>query len=185
MVSDESGDDFVQCAQIDDNNLPSSLEHPSPNQDSHGESYETSDDEDGLDDADAVHYLEDDDHEGSFGDSEQVAVASDQYSWKINHARGDHKFKGALGSFYRLEYILTLDKRRILLPRQEIRLLMARRLLTCSRDGIHSTLEAEKPDQEPPLMKTSTSTPSISTLLSSSAVRFNLSHTRRAGSSTT
>lgn len=95
MASNKSGDDFVQCAQIDYNNLPSSLEHPSPDQDSHSELYETSDDEDGLYDANALHYLEDDDREGSFGDGEQVVVASDQYSWKINHARGDHKFKGA------------------------------------------------------------------------------------------
>lgn len=99
MTSDKSRDNFVQYAQMDHNNLPSTLEHPSSNQDSHGESYETSDDEDGLDNAVAAHYLEDDDHEGSFGDSEQVAVASDQYSWKINHAGGDHKFKGASGSF--------------------------------------------------------------------------------------
>lgn len=109
MTSDESGNGFVQCAQIDYNNLPSSLEHASPKQYGHEE---TSDDEDGLDDADAVHHLEDDDYQGSFGDSEQVAVASDQYSWKINHARGDHKFKGALGSSLRVDSILTLGKRR-------------------------------------------------------------------------
>lgn len=37
----------------------------------------------------------DDWDEGSFGDDEQVAVASDLYSWKIDHARGDHKLQGA------------------------------------------------------------------------------------------
>lgn len=40
--------------------------------------------------------LGDDRSEGSFGDEEQVIVAADQYSWKIDHSKGDHKFKGAL-----------------------------------------------------------------------------------------
>lgn len=40
--------------------------------------------------------LGDDCSEGSFGDEEQVVVAADQYSWKIDHAKGDHKFKGVL-----------------------------------------------------------------------------------------
>jgi hypothetical protein len=39
--------------------------------------------------------LGDDCSEGGFGDEEHVLVASDQYSWKIDHAKGDHKFKGA------------------------------------------------------------------------------------------
>lgn len=40
--------------------------------------------------------LRDDCSEGSFGDEEQVIVAADQYSWKIDHSKGDHKFKGVL-----------------------------------------------------------------------------------------
>jgi hypothetical protein len=32
-----------------------------------------------------------------------VVVASDQYSWKIEHARGDHKFKGALRCIWVLD----------------------------------------------------------------------------------
>ncbi|KAH7335097.1 hypothetical protein BKA66DRAFT_577500 [Pyrenochaeta sp. MPI-SDFR-AT-0127] len=54
---------------------------------------EASGDEDGLNDGAALRHLEDDGSEGGFGDEEQVVVASDQYSWKIDHAKGDHKFK--------------------------------------------------------------------------------------------
>jgi hypothetical protein len=38
----------------------------------------------------------DDCSEGSFGDEEQVVVAADQYLWKIDHSKGDHKLKGVL-----------------------------------------------------------------------------------------
>ncbi|KAK7177727.1 hypothetical protein PSPO01_16225 [Paraphaeosphaeria sporulosa] len=50
------------------------------------------DDEDGL--GDHVGHVADDWEEGSFGDDEQVVVASDHYSWTIDHARGDHKLRG-------------------------------------------------------------------------------------------
>jgi hypothetical protein len=30
----------------------------------------------------------------SFGDDEQVDVASESYSWKIDHSKGEHKLKG-------------------------------------------------------------------------------------------
>jgi hypothetical protein len=40
--------------------------------------------------------LGDDCSESSFGDEEQVVVAAEQYSWKIDHAKGDHKFRGVL-----------------------------------------------------------------------------------------
>jgi len=32
--------------------------------------------------------------EGSFGDEEQVEVAGDQFTWRIDHHKGDHKFHG-------------------------------------------------------------------------------------------
>lgn len=32
--------------------------------------------------------------EDSFGDEEQVSVGSEQFSWKINHAKGDFKLNG-------------------------------------------------------------------------------------------
>lgn len=98
MNFDELDDDFLNFSPIHSDNLfPASLPaSPAGNsiheQDGDGELYESSDNED----ATAVQHLEDDSDDGSFGDGEQVAVASDQYSWKINHTRGDHKFKGAL-----------------------------------------------------------------------------------------
>ena len=55
---------------------------------------EGSGDDDGLyDDASACE-IRDDASESTFGDEEHVLVASDQYSWKIDHAKGDHKLKG-------------------------------------------------------------------------------------------
>lgn len=59
-----------------------------------GSVVQISDDEDGLDDTIAPQHQVDHEDEGSFGDVEQVVVAADQYSWKIDHARGDHKMKG-------------------------------------------------------------------------------------------
>jgi hypothetical protein len=50
-------------------------------------------DDDGLYDDTSPGGLGDDYSEGSFGDGEQVVVAADQYSWKIDHSKGDHKFK--------------------------------------------------------------------------------------------
>ena len=64
--------------QYDDSNPPNSSD----------------DDEDGL--GDYVGHAADDWEEGSFGDNEQVVVASNYYSWTIDHARGDHKLRGAL-----------------------------------------------------------------------------------------
>jgi hypothetical protein len=62
-----------------------------------GSLVQISDDEDGLDDTIALqHEVDHHEDEGSFGDVEQVVVAADQYSWKIDHARGDHKMKGML-----------------------------------------------------------------------------------------
>jgi hypothetical protein len=58
----------------------SSVTHLMPKQDSDGSLYNTSDDDDRLNDHGALQQLEDDGNEGSFGDSEQVVVASDQYS---------------------------------------------------------------------------------------------------------
>ena len=52
------------------------------------------DNEDGLGDGltPADYLLESED--GSFGDDEQVVAASEQHSWKIDHAKGDHRLKG-------------------------------------------------------------------------------------------
>lgn len=52
--------------------------------------------EDGLYAETSPSELIDDCSEGSFGDEEQVIVAADQYLWKIDHSKGDHKFKGVL-----------------------------------------------------------------------------------------
>ena len=37
---------------------------------------------------------EQDPESGSFGDDEQVDVACESYSWKIDHSKGEHKLKG-------------------------------------------------------------------------------------------
>jgi hypothetical protein len=55
---------------------------------------EGSADDDGHHDNAFLGELRDDCSEGSFGDGEHVFVASDQFSWKIDHAKGDHKLKG-------------------------------------------------------------------------------------------
>ena len=65
---------------------------------------EASGDEDELHDNAAPQYLEDGCSEGSFGDEEEVTVAADQYSWKIDHSRGDHKFKGIPSYMYNSSY---------------------------------------------------------------------------------
>jgi hypothetical protein len=52
-----------------------------------------SEDEDGLNVGRALLDFASDYGDDGFSD-EQVAVASEQYSWKINHAKGDHKLKG-------------------------------------------------------------------------------------------
>jgi hypothetical protein len=53
-------------------------------------------DDDGLYGDASLDGLGDNCSEGSFGDEEHVVVAADQYSWKIDHSKGDHKFKGVL-----------------------------------------------------------------------------------------
>lgn len=55
-----------------------------------------SEDDDGLCGDASPGEFRDDCSEGSFGDGEQVIVAADQYSWKIDHSKGDHKFRGVL-----------------------------------------------------------------------------------------
>jgi hypothetical protein len=40
--------------------------------------------------------LRDDCSESSFGHEEPVVVAAEQYSWKMDYAKGDHKFRGVL-----------------------------------------------------------------------------------------
>jgi hypothetical protein len=102
MDIQDFNEDFLDFSPINSDNLFSDLLPASPareplvEQHSDGSTHGTSDDEDGLDDPVALQHLEDDCSEGSFGDGEQVVVASDQYSWKIDHASGDHKFNGTL-----------------------------------------------------------------------------------------
>lgn len=55
---------------------------------------DASEDDDGLYGDASPGETRDDGSEGSFGDDEQVVVAADQYSWKIEHSRGDHKLRG-------------------------------------------------------------------------------------------
>jgi hypothetical protein len=93
-------EEFLNLSTVNDSNLwpsspPNSLaRHPLPELDGEDCSDETSGDEHSHDEV--AHWpLKDECSEGSFGDEEQVLVASDQYSWKIDHAKGDHKFKGA------------------------------------------------------------------------------------------
>jgi hypothetical protein len=45
--------------------------------------------------SDAGSELED---SGFGNDDDQVIVASDAYSWKINHSKGDHKLRGKLSN---------------------------------------------------------------------------------------
>ena len=57
---------------------------------------ENSGDDDGLYGDASPGELEDENSESGFGSEEEVVVATEQYSWKINHAAGDHKLKGML-----------------------------------------------------------------------------------------
>jgi hypothetical protein len=101
-ISDASLDgDRLTSSPIDFKNLFPYLPLASPievlEQDGNdGSVVQISDDEDGLDDTLALQHQVDHKDEGSFGDVEQVVVATDQYSWKIDHARGDYKIKGLL-----------------------------------------------------------------------------------------
>jgi hypothetical protein len=99
MDSDDLEDDFLNFSPITvDDVFPESLpasEVGNSVREQDGAS-ETTDDEIRLDDTIVDQHQDYDANEGSFGDDEQVVVASDQYSWKIDHARGDHKFKGRL-----------------------------------------------------------------------------------------
>ena len=53
-------------------------------------------DDDGLYGDASLDGLGDNCSEGSFGDEEHVVVAADYYLWKIDHSKGDYKFKGVL-----------------------------------------------------------------------------------------
>jgi hypothetical protein len=171
-----------------DNLFPDSLtaspaREPILEQNSDSSSHEASDDEDGLDDRVALQHVEDNCNEGSFGDGEQVVVASDQYSWKIEHARGDHKFKGAFRYIWMaLPKQLTVLKHRILLPQQRMCPLMAVGPSTCCKDGTQLTLEAGKPDPELLRQMTNISAPSSSTSSLSLGSRSSLSHSHQVGS---
>lgn len=53
-----------------------------------------SDDEDGLYHEEPFGGAEQEFEDGSFGDEEEVVVASDSYSWRIDHSKGEHKLNG-------------------------------------------------------------------------------------------
>jgi hypothetical protein len=57
---------------------------------------ENSGDDDGLYGDTSLGEFEGEISESGFGEGEEVVVASEQYSWKIDHAKGDHKFKRVL-----------------------------------------------------------------------------------------
>lgn len=51
------------------------------------------DDDDGLDADTPVRLSPSEEEDGDFGDEEQVDVAVDAYSWKINHSNGHHRLR--------------------------------------------------------------------------------------------
>jgi hypothetical protein len=57
---------------------------------------ENSGDDDGLHGDASLGELEGENSESGFGEEEEEVVAAEQYSWKINHAAGDHKLRGVL-----------------------------------------------------------------------------------------
>lgn len=109
MEFDGFDEEFLHFSPIDNRNWwpssppPSPARHPIPGEDGDDVSDESSIDEDGLHNVIAPRRSEDDCSEDGFGDDEQVIVASDQYSWKIDHAKGDHKFKGTSRCILKLE----------------------------------------------------------------------------------
>lgn len=73
---------------------PTTATQPINEQQSDGSLDDGSGDDDELYEDVLACEVRDDCSEGTFGDEEHVLVASDQYSWKIDHAKGDHKMKG-------------------------------------------------------------------------------------------
>ena len=51
-------------------------------------------DDDGLIADDSTPFQPGEDDEGSLGDEEEVDVAADAYSWKIDHSNGHHRLRG-------------------------------------------------------------------------------------------
>ncbi|PVH90186.1 hypothetical protein DM02DRAFT_683926, partial [Periconia macrospinosa] len=72
---------------------PATATQPINEQQSDGSLNDGSGDDDELYENTLACEIRDDGSEGTFGDEEHVLVASDQYSWKIDHAKGDHKIK--------------------------------------------------------------------------------------------
>ena len=62
---------------------------PPPSSNSEADNF----DNDPLADFSPAH-LSDEVDDGSFGDNEQVNVAADSYTWKIDHSKGHHKLRG-------------------------------------------------------------------------------------------
>lgn len=102
MDFDAFDDELLNLSPLQDTDLwpnspPAAIEtQPTDAQQSDNSNDESSEDDDGLYGDASPGEPRDDCSEGSFGDEEQVIVAADQYSWKIDHSKGDHKFKGAL-----------------------------------------------------------------------------------------
>lgn len=100
MDSDAFDDALLNPSPLRDTELwPSSppaaiATQPGNDQQSDDSLDDSSGDDDGLYGDASPSGLGDDCSEGSFGDEEQVVVAADQYSWKMDHSQGDHKFKG-------------------------------------------------------------------------------------------
>lgn len=100
MDFDAFDDDFLNPSPLPDMSLwpsspPAATETQLVNeQQSDGSFDEGSEDDDGFHDDALSGEPRDDCSEGSFGDEDDVIIASDQYSWKIDHAKGDHKLRG-------------------------------------------------------------------------------------------
>jgi hypothetical protein len=96
MDSDAFDEELLNPSPLRDTELwPSSPPAEPRNEQQSDDSLDDgSGDDDGLYGDASLGGLGDDCSEDSFGDEEQVVVAADQYSWKMDHSKGDHKFKG-------------------------------------------------------------------------------------------
>jgi hypothetical protein len=100
MNSDKIDELFLTFSSIAINNIclnssiTSLLRLIRSKQDSKSSIHTPLDNEDKLYTDVTLQHLEDNNNEGSFSSDKEVVIASNQYLWKINYARGDYKFKG-------------------------------------------------------------------------------------------
>lgn len=93
-ASVESDDLFVRPSQVSPSSLRRVVESIHSSTPDFGPSSE-SDGEDGLFcENEALTSDHEDDGFYNDDDDDQVVIASDAYSWKIDHSKGDHKLKG-------------------------------------------------------------------------------------------